>query len=484
MDNIDPKVIAALKELELRKKRYPHRFYEPANPKVEAFHKSEAKVKALFGANRSSKTESAMMEAVFMMVGESPYRQVKPAPTYGRIVVVDFNQLEKVVNEKLMRMIPPELFIDGKWEKSYNQKSHIITLRNGSKVDLMTHEQPVLSFEGSSRDWTVFDEEPPKDIYTSCLMRHVDTNGVAILSLTPLNGLTYLYKDVYLASMTNPNIDSWVMSIYENRYLTAESIAAVENLIVDEIDREIRLYGKFVSRSGMVFNHFDPEVHVYDPTDSVYDSWDSMYPPRTWLHFVGIDPGWGHPTGVVWCAFDPSSEDIWVYAEHKQGGQDPKYHSDVIHATNRQIGIRRPIYVIDSQAKATDQSSGSSVAKTYAKYGIPCRFGTKKLIDGNMLINTLMTVNTHGKIRRSKLHISKECPELIGEIGEYQRAPATTLQNKERFIDKNNDLIAALRYAVWEANKFSYEDVEDYFEERGKEFRKQPERRKALTSGY
>lgn len=463
-------------ELERRKNLYPHKFYEPANDKVLEFHKSGATTRALFGANRSSKTESTMMEAVWRTLGEHPYQDVPPAPTYGRIVVVDYNQLEKVVNEKLSRMFPKDAFKMGKWEKSYNDRTHILKLNNGSHIDFMTHEQPVASFEGSSRDFTVFDEEPPEDIYTSCIMRHVDRNGKSMFGLTPLKGLTYLYDKIYLRSFTDPAIDCWTLSIYENRFLNQAAIDEIENLVQDDVDRQIRLYGKFMSRSGLVFSNFDPQVHVYTPNDALYERWDGYYPPASWIHYVGIDPGWGHPTGVVWVAVDPTTLDRYVYMEHKEQYLTPREHVEYIKATNRIVGITNPIYVIDSQAKAAEHSSGSNVWNEYRKYGVIARLGSKKLIDGNMKLNYLMKVegSSFSPIKRSKLHISSECEKLIGEIGRYQRAPETAMSDRERFIDKDNDLIAALRYANWEIDKITYDEMEQYIEENRVLHRKQP----------
>jgi len=293
-------------------------------------------------------------------------------------------------------------------------------------------------------------------------MRHVDRNGVTIFSMTPLNGLTFTYDEVYLASFVNPNIDAWVMSTYENRYLTKEAIDAVEDLVNDETDRQIRLYGRFISRTGLVMSNFDPEIHVYDPDDKIYDDWDNGYPPKYYIHVVGIDPGWGHPTGVIWMAMNPSTKDKYIYMEHKEAGKDTAYHAKVIKATNNMIGVRKPIYVIDSQAKAKEHSSGSSSYQIYAKHGITPRLGTKKLIDGNMKLNSSLKIEEIDGFRYSKTHISKECTRLIQEIGQYQRAPETNIQNRERFIDKNNDLIAAWRYANWELDKLTYGDMEDF----------------------
>ena len=453
----------ALSEIERRQYIDPTKYYEPANHKIEEFHRSTAKTRALFGANRSGKTESAIQELIWYLVGSHPFKQVPPPPVYWRVVVVDYGQLEKVVNEKLMRMLPKRLFIDGKWERSYNNRSHILTLTNGSKIDFMTHEQPLLAFEGSARHGTLFDEEPPQDIYTSCIMRHADYDGITLMAMTPLHGLTYTYDDIYLKSFSSKNVDAWTISIYENKFLTASAIEEIESKITDNVDRQIRLYGKFMSRTGLVFKAFDPEVHVYKAPetedDSYYQWWDGRYPPHHWLHIIGIDPGWDHPTGVIWQAVDYNG-DRWIYREHKQSGWMPEDHADLIKAYNEQMGLKEVIYVIDSQARAIEQSTGSNVWAEYRNNDIICRLGTKKLLDGNLKLAEYMKVSTDkAGNKHTHYHVSNECPDFISEIGKYQRARTTPMNATERFLDKDNDLISAARYANWEAEKlFAYDE--------------------------
>lgn len=461
-------------ELERRRRADPMGFYEPANEKIEDFHRSAAKTKALFGGNRSGKTEAAIQEVLWHIRGDHPYIPVPKPPVYWRIVVVDYSQLEKVIGEKLRRMTPPSLLRHGSWEKTYNSRTHILTFANGSQIDIMTHEQPVASFEGSARHGTLFDEEPPEPIYVSSIMRHVDYGGRTLMAMTPLNGLTWVYSKIYLRSFVDSSVRVWTLSTYENRFLTQEAIDEVENLITDEVDRDIRLYGKFRSRTGLVFKSFDPQVHVYDP-EKYYDWWGSHYPPADWVHFVGIDPGWGHPTGVLWMAVNPENGDRFYYREHKRSELLPEEHAEIIHTYNKEMGIVNPIYVIDSQAKATDQRGGS-VWKDYKDAGIVARLGTKKLHEGNIKLARSMRVliDPRGK-PYSQFHVSKECPAFIEEIGEYQRVAPTPMNQKDRYLDRMNDLISAARYIEWEADRI---DFDDYFEERARQkFMKLPRRR-------
>ena len=46
------------------------------------------------------------------------------------------------------------------------------------------------SFEGTAQHVIWLDEEPPADVYGECLIRTATTDGVMMLTFTPLSGLS------------------------------------------------------------------------------------------------------------------------------------------------------------------------------------------------------------------------------------------------------------------------------------------------------
>jgi phage terminase large subunit-like protein len=61
-----------------------------------------------------------------------------------------------------------------------------------SILSLKSYDQRREAFQGTEQDVIWLDEEPPMDIYSECLLRTMTTNGVIILTFTPLQGLTEL----------------------------------------------------------------------------------------------------------------------------------------------------------------------------------------------------------------------------------------------------------------------------------------------------
>lgn len=59
-----------------------------------------------------------------------------------------------------------------------------------SKLGLKSYQQGRDSFEGTERDLIWLDEEPPLDIYSECTIRTATTNGIVLITFTPMEGMT------------------------------------------------------------------------------------------------------------------------------------------------------------------------------------------------------------------------------------------------------------------------------------------------------
>lgn len=59
-----------------------------------------------------------------------------------------------------------------------------------SELGLKSYEQGRGSFEGTERHVIWFDEEPPLDVYGEAIMRTATTDGLVMITFTPLDGLS------------------------------------------------------------------------------------------------------------------------------------------------------------------------------------------------------------------------------------------------------------------------------------------------------
>lgn len=214
--------------------------YKP-HEKQYQFHSSRKKKKLYIGGNRSGKTTGGVTEAIWRATCTHPYRPELNAlgPTRGRVVAVDFLKgVDQIIIPQYKQWVKPSMLRGGSWHTAWESQAKVLTFANGSTIEFMSYEQGLDKFAGTSRHWIHFDEEPPKTIWTECLARLVDTNGEYWITMTPVEGITWIYDDLYEPNVDLPQVEKQVeiiqINTLENPYLSEEG---VQNLM-DSMDEE------------------------------------------------------------------------------------------------------------------------------------------------------------------------------------------------------------------------------------------------------
>ncbi len=274
MNEIIEKIKSVERELEKRAQS-PIARYNAGGKKHKkqiAFHKCKKRNRWVFGGNRSGKTECGAVEAVWMARGIHPYRKNRP-DVFGWVVSLTAQVQRDVAQKKILHYLRPDWIADivmqsGKKDAPERGVVDQIAVKNVfggiSVIGFRSCDQGREKFQGSSLDFVWFDEEPPEDIYTECLMRVVDKCGEIFGTMTPLKGLTFVYRDIYLNQKRNPEVWYEFMEWADNPFLSKKEIALLENTM-DETILQARRYGKFCTREGLVYPEFDESVHVIEP---------------------------------------------------------------------------------------------------------------------------------------------------------------------------------------------------------------------------
>lgn len=74
-----------------------------------------------------------------------------------------------------------------------------------STLGLKSYQQGRGSFEGTAQHFIWLDEEPPLDVYGECLIRTATTNGIVMLTFTPLEGCSEVVLQ-FLPSDQRPSL--------------------------------------------------------------------------------------------------------------------------------------------------------------------------------------------------------------------------------------------------------------------------------------
>jgi phage terminase large subunit-like protein len=168
--------------------------------------------RCFMAANRVGKTVAGGYEVACHLTGLYPdwwggrrfYRPVR-AWIAGRTNettrdIVQRKLFGKVIRQGLSRSLSGEGIVPGSclgdvtWKQGVQDLADKIAVRHvsggWSEVGVKSYQQGRGAFEGTEQDVIWCDEEPPADIYGECLIRTATTNGLIMLTFTPLEGLS------------------------------------------------------------------------------------------------------------------------------------------------------------------------------------------------------------------------------------------------------------------------------------------------------
>lgn len=424
--------------------------YKP-HAKQAAFHKSRKKKKLYIGGNRSGKTTGGVTEGIWRATCTHPYRPDLNAigPNRGRVVTVDFvNGIDKIIFPQYKQWLYPSALRGGAWESAYDKWTRTLNFANGSTIEFMSYDQDLDKFAGTSRHWIHFDEEAPRNIYMECLARLVDTDGDFWMTMTPVEGMTWVYDDLYERNVNNADGDVEVIeiSMLENPYLNEKAIKSfMANLDGDDID--IRIKGGFVQVGGRIYKNFDPTPGSGQVLSEPFDEPAKAF--KDWLWIMGLDHGLNNPTAVLWMAVDPNGFCI-VFDEHYKNEWTIDQHAAFIKARIKKHGRMPDLLVADPSIQNRNPITNTSIQQEYQKYGLSFTLGNNDVSAGIIRVKKYLKPTQYVGRRRPdifttgkgldggdtfhRLRITPNCGFLIGEMKKYRWK---TFANKKLQYENN-----------------------------------------------
>jgi len=412
--------------------------------KQEIFHKSTAKGKQYLGGNRSGKTVGGATECCWWLIGNHPFRETPKPPVRGRCVSVDFlNGVEKIVKPEISRWIPRSELAGGSWETAYDKELRTLHLKNDSFLEFMSYDQDLDKFAGTSRHFVWFDEEPPHSIFTECRTRLIDTGGSWWMTMTPVEGMTWTYDDIFVASQGDPNLLVITTSMDDNVHLNPGEI---ESFIsgLDDDEREARRHGRYVAMGGLIYKMFRADKHI---KPEIINSAFWPHFKSDWVHFQAMDHGYNNPTAWLFMAADKDGR-IVVYDELYDSRRVVEEWAQVVSQKVRSLGIDSAYAVGDPSIRNTDPITGTSVQIEYAKNGVSIIPGNNDVDIGINLVASLLNTDP------PRLFITRNCVNLIREFNKYRWATWASAKSrdeqnaKEKPHKKDDHAMDALRYGV------------------------------------
>lgn len=351
-------------------------YYKPVNPEAMKLHLSSALEFGVQGGNKSGKTGTLLAEMAIQMTGVVPYclegkypPEKLRTPIRCRLVVSSLVNAWDI-NLKLKFQyfhwngqknpdglvgdpdfghwgwIPQRFLINGDWDQSWSEKHRVLTLENGSTLQVMSHDQSVTDFNQGAFHLVVEDEIPPEEIHRANKTRVIELGGRIITGGTPpddrSNAVTaaWFYDQILSPGMDGSNPEETgaaVLWTEHNRTLPQKFVAFLSKGLTPE-QRESRMHGKSLHLSGLILPGFKERPMVWCarcsedilpmdgkcPTCSGTDIltysnlWgdaDMEWPgPAGWPTLFYMDPHQARPTACAWFKIDRQNG-WWQVAE-------------------------------------------------------------------------------------------------------------------------------------------------------------------------
>lgn len=286
-----------------------------------------------------------------------------------------------------------------------------------------SYEKGREKWQGDTIDIVWFDEEPPEDIYTEGLTRTNATGGMAMMTFTPLNGMTdvvgYFYpepntRDRHLTEMTIDDAEHYTP---EQR---AQIIASYK-----PHERDARAKGIPILGEGLVF----AEVIESDITVQPFEI------PHYWPKIGGLDFGWDHPTAAARLAWDRDTDTVYVITAYRASQKTPAEHALAL----KPWGDRLP-WSWPHDGLQHDKGSGEQLAEQYRDAGLNMLPERATFPDGSNGLEAGVS-DMLMRMKSGRLKVFAHLADWFGEFRLYHRKDGL-------IVKKKDDLLSATRYGI------------------------------------
>jgi phage terminase large subunit-like protein len=430
----------------------PHKNSCPVLPCPESkhtkFHMSDKRIRIVFGGNRSGKSTVGLLELLFLSCFKRhPLRKsLNRTNARWRIYSSDFGIIEKLYLPLLREWVPKNsLAGEGQtkaeaFENSYDSRFHILRLKQNTTIDLMSYDQLSSKSESVELDGVLADEEMPEDTFAACMARLISRNGLYMMTVTPLYGITWAMK--FLDS-TDDQVEVFHFSIYDNPYNSDQAIKEFEDSI-PEHEKEARLHGRFMELQGLVYKELRTDIHLLG---------DDQPSPENPV-VCTVDPHPRKPTVVTWAYITPKG-DVVFFDELEVAGS-ARDVAFAIRSKESQHPARTLLRLIDPAAKAQKNNLAfeTDTLQEFEREGMGFTLGDNSDAGYNV-VHEYLSYNPAlpiGNFNRPRCFFTKNVPKtwygmthLLWDEWAFRK---NMKDDKERIRDYKKDFPDCVRYTL------------------------------------
>lgn len=288
-----------------------------------------------------------------------------------------------------------------------------------SVVGLKTYEQGRKSFEGTAKHVIWCDEEPPADCYTEMLYRTLTTQGIVLVTFTPLQGMSEVVTGFIEPTEAARSHKWFVQAGWKDVPHLSEVDKAALLATTPPYQIRARTEGEPVLGAGAIYPIAEDQIVV--PTRAISATWRRVY---------GMDVGWNR-TAAIWAAEDPGSGVLELYDEHYMGQGEPASHAVAIKARGAWMQG-----VIDPASAGASQKDGERLIEIYRSDEL----GLKLVAAENSVEAGLVAV--WDRLITGRLKVQAHLTNWLSEFRKYHR------DERGKIVKANDHLMDATRYLV------------------------------------
>lgn len=400
-------------------------------PKQKRFMESTAPALLYSGAWGAGKTRILCEKAYFLAL-------LYPGNFVG-LCRKTYNSLKQTTMKTFFEEVCPPDHI-----KKYNKSDHVVTLKNGSEIYFFGMDNYLkigsLNLGSCGIDEAIELTEDDWIALQGRLRQKKVPFHQIFLATNPAHPGHWIYQTFYQRG-EGEVVES---NSLENPYLPQDYVNRIKRLSGRYYDRFV--LGKWIGFEGLVYDVFDPLVHIIDKMPRGWEEWPKVR---------SIDFGYSNPFVCQWWAISPSN--VWylyreIYFSHR-----------IVEEHAAQINK----YSYGEHYVATYTDHDAEDRATLEKYGIDTDAAVKDITPGIQEVYSKMKVEEVDGKKRSHIYflrdaLVEEDPWLvemkkptctIQEIQHYQYPRSRGEYNlKEEPLKANDHGMDAMRYAIfsWE----------------------------------
>jgi phage terminase large subunit-like protein len=339
----------------------------------------------------------------------------------------------------------------GRYQEFKGGHNYVSLYKAGEWIlEVMTYEQLPEQHEGANLGLVMFNEPPPKNLWTPNISR-LRAGGMAVVGMTPLTEAGWIFDDVV------PRHEQFIVYADVEAACKQHGIrghlehSQIEKMIAeyDHDEREARIEGKALYLKGLIYKQFSTHVHVLKET---------VLPPANATIFQSVDPHSDKPFASLW-AFVDARGDVYIYDEwpnidfYKWRNCQLSIPEYVQIFRDKEQGHPAPTKrIIDRHFAEVSHLSGmtrKTLRDEFRDVGVdftPSYQALEEVDTGIAKVREYLTFNSDRPMdwtNKPKLFINPHCVNTIKSFQRWSRDPKTG-----KVQDEHKDFMDCVRYLL------------------------------------